>query len=233
MRRASSLALGQLAAAQAAAAPQPAADGAQPGEGGDGEARADATSQHGGIEGIAQDTVAQIEKRAEPGDEADRLDLDRPVEVADHLFLVRVEAYGKHDLAEEMDAHDVPVVGGGVAEALPGCRGGARDEGDGCDELGEPAPCAQAPDGDPDAAPGVAAHTGHRACCPPAGSAMPPASWPQPPSRSLSRASRRSAAAGPGNTAADGARKTARAVIVTAGPPTRRSPPGQPHTAGR
>ena len=151
----------QFAAAQTAAAPEPASERAQPGQSGDDDEAADAAADQGKLEEIAENAVAERKDMRLPGDEADGSDMDRSVQVTDLLGPVGAELGDQHELAEGVDAHDMPVVGGRGVPGLPGPGDQGTGEGDDQDEVDDAAPGAQAPGSDPDTPPGVTAYPGH------------------------------------------------------------------------
>ena len=132
-------------------------------EGDEGGAAAEA--QHGGIEGIADDAVAEPQNGLEGDDGGQAVGIDLPVQVPDRLPPVGIEPCSEHELAERIDAHDVPVVGAGLVPGLPGRGDDGAGKGDDHGALDQPEPGAQAPGGDPGPASRVAADSGHGSVC--------------------------------------------------------------------
>ena len=204
----------QLAAPQALAAPQPSPQQAQPEQDGDGEACTGAAAEQGGIDGVLEQALAKIEDLRVCRDGVEGHDEDRAVHVAHLLGLVGLEVGNEHELAQRVDAEDVPVMVGVVAGGLPDGGAQARDDDGDADPPAEPEPGAEAPGSNPEPAPGIAAHTGHcetsASAAAPGASAGPlpvitsAASAAEEPARSLKRASQRSAA-GLGRHGPDGA----------------------------
>ena len=163
----------QLAAAQAAAAPEPPPRQVEPEQGDDGNARADAAAELCGVDGPLHHAGALPEVGLEGGDLAEAARINRAVRAADRSFPVRVELQREHDLGENLDTHEVPIVIGGPFPGLPDYGGQASEDDDDGDPPAEPEPGAQAPGGDPETTPCVAAHACHDEVSASAGAAVP------------------------------------------------------------